>query len=154
MQVQQERDRVLGRPIVWITSGVLVATAAFVFLAALILATEVEDSQSVARTQGFEDEINQMELTLIERRAPGPELEDIKLRRLETFGWLNEDAGMLHIPIGVAMDLYLRERAAQGRGPAAPALNPRTSDAGSEATGRAVQETESDARAPRGQEAP
>lgn len=149
MQVMQERDQVLSRRIVWITIGVLIATAAFVSLAALILAAEVSDESSVGRTQRFDDEINHIELTLIEHTAPGSEQEEAKLRRLEGFGWLNEVAGELHIPIEVAMDLYLRERASQVSVGAAPARDQRAADAGSEATGVEDQQVE-----PRGAQVP
>jgi len=54
------------------------------------------------------DEVNAMELTPF-GLMPAPELQGRADRaRLESFGWVDRDAGVLHIPIQEAFDLYLK----------------------------------------------
>ncbi len=116
MQVQQERDRVPARHLLWVTLAALGATAAFVVLAAVILDAELGEQDSVVRARSNQAAVNQLELTLIERTAPGGELDKAKEKRLNSYGWLNADAGVLHIPIEVATKWYLRQQSVRDAG--------------------------------------
>lgn len=106
----QEADLVPGRMIAGVTVGVVVAIAAGVVIAWGIgrcsSAGGVPD-----RTLGAPPhEVSSMERRVFSVQAQGIELDERADAFLSTYGWVDRDARTVHVPIGVAFDLYLARR--------------------------------------------
>ena len=117
MKSTQEEDRVPGKRVMTVLVGVLVITAAFVLTAWLWADCRVAElgggpgpvAAPVEKMQQVPEGVKDM-MVLYDEPAPVYEQRDKKIRRLHGYGWVERDAGLIHIPIERAMELSLRER--------------------------------------------
>lgn len=114
MEVRQEEDLVPARKIMVIAAIVVAVSAAYIFAALGIEACGPRGPLPGAYGQDVPEEVNAMELTLFDTELPS-ELAVREARAyLQSFGWIDAEAGVAHIPIEVAIDLYLAERGVEG----------------------------------------
>ena len=80
------------------------------------------------------DEVNHIEMTLFKNELTAPDLRTQALQRLRSYGYVDRQRQIVHIPIERAFDLYLER---QRRGTEGASLTPATrDDAALEETGR------------------
>lgn len=127
MKVAQEEDLVPGKRVMAVLVAVLVITAGGVLTAWLIadcrgkalgpepVATPLEGMQRIP------EDINGMELVLFDEPAPAYVQRARQEPRLRAYGWVSREAGVVHIPIERAMELYVRQRSRAERGQELPA---------------------------------
>ena len=110
---EQEPDRVPGAKLAWI--GVVSTAIAIAAVLVAVVLTRAETKQAVlyASTPAPEPR-GTVERTLVAGSARGWEENGAQRRELERFGWVDRDAGVAHIPIDRAMDLWV-EREGEGR---------------------------------------
>lgn len=118
MEVRQEEDRVPGKKVIVIAAGVAVVSAAYILAAWAIGSCRTEalaPGGYVETARVVPDEVNAMEMTLFDT-VLAPEL-DVREQRayLGSFGWIDPERGIAHIPIDLAIDLYLEERGVEVR---------------------------------------
>jgi hypothetical protein len=116
MEVRQEEDRVPGGKVM-VIAGIVVVVSAIYILAALGIETcGPKGPLPGAYGQDVPQEVNAMELTLFDTELPS----EIAVRQerayLDSFGWIDPEAGIARVPIDVAIDLYLAERGVQAEG--------------------------------------
>ncbi len=110
----QEPDRVEGRLIVVVLAGVIVASTVGVLGARWIERGRGEGTRALSMP---------VEVNAIETRPFGDAAEGLEEHRaaeawLSSYGWVDREAGLIHVPIDVAIDLYLaRQRAPAGSPP-------------------------------------
>lgn len=115
MKPLQQDDRIASRWIVLVLLGVVAISAlsvSWVFvrippnLAAREAAPDIDrDAPRV---------INGVDWSLFSEAAPGIELREKQQQRLRSYGWVDRDRGIVHIPIDDAIDIYL-SRGGQSR---------------------------------------
>lgn len=136
VEIEQEPDVVEERPL-WISAAVIAAGIVVSFAATVWIMVRL--GYPLAGSPGgvvdppIPNEVNQLESHVYQIETEG-ELGVYERRaRLEGWGWVDADTGRIHIPIDVAIELYLGERAATAP-PAAPpgtapaAIQPRGGD--------------------------
>jgi len=67
-----------------------------------------------------QDEIGIVNQKLFELEASSDQLRDAQRARLDSYGWVNRDAGVVHIPISKAMEqvsVELRKSSGEGEAP-------------------------------------
>lgn len=143
MRVVQEPDRVNPRFILIVTVVSILVTALGVAIAAGIIgiteqgiarATTEDGRRTPARLRGQPDEVNHIEMTLFKNELTAPDLRTQALQRLRSYGYVDRQRQIVHIPIERAFDLYLER---QRRGTEGASLTPATrDDAALEETGR------------------
>ncbi|MGH7271999.1 MAG: hypothetical protein ACREJ3_16335, partial [Polyangiaceae bacterium] len=110
--VHQEEDVIASRRLVRIGVVSLLVGALGAFFAGLILVVNTGTLRPSAAgphgTQPAPREISRVEQTPIWYVRDGIDLRDAQKRELETWGWLDRDAGLAEIPIERAIDLVLR----------------------------------------------
>lgn len=127
MKVSQERDHIPGGRVVAVTIGVLVAIVIGVLAAWLIetcragqLEAKREPGMFLGPVPGVRPgptadtrvpaEIYGMELDIFDVYTPGLTQRARQRQLLESYGWVDRDAGLVRIPIERAMELYLQQR--------------------------------------------
>lgn len=107
--IRQERDRV-SRSLV-VLAAVLVAAISAIYVAVSWALTSAPPGAEVDRLPG---ELGVIEAARweIETRAEVQARED--RARLNSYGWMDRDGGIIHIPIDRAIELYLQDRAGSG----------------------------------------
>lgn len=114
---QQEPDRVSGRRITSYIVGVVLATLAGVFIAVWIgscRAHEIDNVLLWPARQEVPGEVNAMETRSFSQQAQGIEWNAASADWLASYGWVDREQGIVHIPVEVAFDLYLaRQRQPQ-----------------------------------------
>jgi hypothetical protein len=110
--VHQEEDVVASGRLVRIAVVSVVIGAIGVLLAGILLAVRVGSvTPSLGRPQGSRaagHEISGVEQTPIRDARVGEDLRDAQRRGLETWGWVDRDAGIARIPIDRAMDVVAK----------------------------------------------
>jgi hypothetical protein len=110
--VHQEEDVVASGRLVRIGVVSVVIGATGVLVAGILLAVRVGAvTPSLAGPQGPRAAgrtISGVEQTPIRDARVGEDLRDAQRRDLETWGWVDRDAGIVRIPIGRAMDLVAK----------------------------------------------
>ena len=101
MNPLQERDHVDGGPIAKIMIGLIAIGVAAIAVAAVLMGHGPE--RSAARTAPRT--IGSIEQTQITTTAAGLELHDRQRESLETWRWVDRDAGVAAIPIERAMQI-------------------------------------------------
>lgn len=112
-KVQLSEDRIPGRPVV---AAALVVVVVSLLLCGWAWLIHVQKSRELApgpRAQAVEvgRTLSEVRQTLILEERPGQILFRKQRERLETFGWVDREAGILHIPIEAAMDQVAGEGA-------------------------------------------
>ena len=113
MKVVQEEDLVPGKRIMAVLAAVLVITAGGVLSAWLIGDCRSEDlgpgpvATPLEGMTKIPEEVNAMELVLFDEPAPAYVQRALEEQRMRTYGWVSREAGVIHIPIERAMELYL-----------------------------------------------
>jgi hypothetical protein len=113
----QEPDRVPGRKISGYIVGVVAATLAGVFIAVWIGSCRAHEIDTVLvwpPTPAVPGEVNAMETRPFVVQAQGLEWNAANSDWLASYGWVDRARGIVHVPVDVAIDLYLaRQRQAQ-----------------------------------------
>lgn len=116
MKVSQERDQLPHRTLTGVGVGLVAATAVFVLVAWLLLrCTESPGLAPPARDQPPPDEVNRMELTLFDTLPRPLSAYAVKRVWLRSYGWIDRDRGLVHIPIERAIELYLEREPEEAR---------------------------------------
>ncbi len=110
--VRAEEDRVSSRRIV----AVGIASLLVFFLASLVAtrmmvrdrAALLPDGPPPPPAEVGQPKIGIVEQQLYERTRTGPEWKAEQLRRLQSWGWVDRQQGLAHIPVDSAMDLVVR----------------------------------------------
>lgn len=106
----QEQDIVPGRAIAAVGMGVIAATIFGTWLAYAIGECSTRDmsagatERSAPRSQG---EVNNMERTIFAMEAQGTEMHLRAEELLARYGWVDREQQIVHIPLAVAVELYL-----------------------------------------------
>ncbi len=106
----QEQDIVPGRAIATVGMGVIVATIFGTWLAYAIGECSTRDMSAGAteraapRTSG---EVNNIERGLFGTEAQGLEFHRRAEDLLSRYGWVDRDQEIIHVPLAVAVELYL-----------------------------------------------
>lgn len=108
----QEEDRLPPRRTLVITGGVIATIVLSSLVAAALLrwtlgGLDVEHGVARARPATTPREISGIEQTVIDVDRGGLKLLRAQQERLESYGWVDRRAGIAHIPIERAFDLYL-----------------------------------------------
>ncbi len=106
----QETDLVPGRRIAAATIGAVIATAAGVLIAYGVgdcASTDATTRWMSGSPPAMPREINAMETAVFAVEAQGVEANQRAEAHLASYGWVDEERGIIHVPIDVAFDLYL-----------------------------------------------
>jgi hypothetical protein len=124
---KQQPDVVPGRAIAAVIAAAMVATAVGVAIAWGLadcgrgagsgVAEPGAPDRAPARPARMPSEVSAVETTLFDERAQGLEDRAAAEAWLSSYGWVDRERGIVHIPIDAAIDLYLRRRAASGEAP-------------------------------------
>lgn len=126
MKVTQEGDHVPGGRVIAVTIGLIVAIAIGVLAAWLVEACRAQELEAdrdqdmflgpvpgvrpgPAAEQRIPAEVHGMELGLFDDYAPGLTQRTRARQRLESYGWVDREAGLVRIPVERAMELYLQQ---------------------------------------------
>lgn len=127
MRARQEPDIVPGRRIIDVGITTIVVTAAGVLSAWLLAGHfhgELGGQPYVGQAaEGQPGEVAAMETTLFEERDDRPPPPTEAYESLQRYGWVDRDAGVVRIPIGRAMEVYV-ERHRNAAPDAGPEVNP------------------------------
>lgn len=104
---KQEPDLVPGRPILAVVAGAIAATALGVAIAWRL----ADCGGPRPHPATMPAEVSAVETTLFGERAQGIEDHRAAEAWLSSYGWVDRERGIVHIPIDAAIDLYLRRRA-------------------------------------------
>jgi hypothetical protein len=108
MKISQESDHVPGRRVITVTVVAIVISAVGILGAWLIVTTTAEQAQPALRGthQPMAREIYDKDRWLFAERG---ELAGRRgdIQRLSSYGWVDEQKGVIHMPIRRAMELYL-----------------------------------------------
>jgi hypothetical protein len=109
--VRQEADVVPGARLVRIgVAGVVVGLVGIVVAAVLLVASDGSVAPSFANPGGAPvspRRISNVEQTPIGATHDGQELQAAQLRELQTWSWVDRDAGIVRVPIDRAIDLVV-----------------------------------------------
>jgi hypothetical protein len=112
--VRQEEDRISSRTIVLVGAGsLLVFLVAGWTAVAYLDARKAEHGPVALPAEAGKSKIGMVEQDFLDLAVRGTRQRALKLERLGSYGWVDEKAGVVHIPIDRAMELV-----AQGVRPA------------------------------------
>ncbi|HLV64191.1 MAG TPA: hypothetical protein VKY73_00195 [Polyangiaceae bacterium] len=115
MNVEQEPDRVNGR-FISITAAVSVAITGIGVLIAWVLMDGKEGVLAASpRSAEPPREVSQTEMTLFRGEVVTTNVAARRMR--ESFGWVNRERRVVHIPLERAIDLYIDRRPDQRKPP-------------------------------------
>ena len=107
---QQEPDRIASRPVLTVVLATIVATAIGVLVAWWLeigQLAQIRGDLPPTRPAQVPTEVNAMETAPFARRAQGLETNQAAEAWLGSWGWLDRERGLVHMPIDTAIDLYL-----------------------------------------------
>lgn len=110
---QQEPDRVSHHAVLWVLAGVLLSMALCAVTAWALAGPAPGPRRSGPRLPA---DVNAIERSPFAARAQGLEDRDRAEAWLRSYGWVDRGAGLVHIPIERAFDLYLERRGAPRAG--------------------------------------
>lgn len=108
-EVRQEPDRVPLRRALWLSALTLAVGALSVFLSAELLQRSNVTAPERARVSGTEPRPIPLEHEQIANSERGIALQAAQRKRLGQYGFIDRDAGIVHIPIERAMDLRAQD---------------------------------------------
>jgi hypothetical protein len=111
----QEPDVVPRRPILVVLAAFVAITAACVWIVWAMQSCQLGELRGDAPAEPSRPvppEVSAMETFTFTARDQGRESRDAAERWLGSYGWVDRDAGVVHIPIERAMELYLERRGA------------------------------------------
>jgi hypothetical protein len=110
-RVRQEEDAIAARPVAMTAALSVIIGSAGVFFAGFLLTTATgalrPDVGGKTGKRAGGRTISQVEQAPIEVWRPGIDLRDRQRRELESWGWVDRDAGIAKIPIDRAIDLVV-----------------------------------------------
>jgi hypothetical protein len=115
----QESDAVPGRWISMVGFGLIIVIVACALTAVGIEACgmRARDRQQAAEGPPIPADINAVETRPFSVEAQGLEANQVAEQQLSTFGWIDRDRGVVHVPITVGFQLLLQKQgAAAGSG--------------------------------------
>lgn len=108
-KVEQEPEEIRERPVFIVVAVATVITVLAVLVGWWILPAPASDPSAARRAEGIE--VGNIFISpLREDPAIGIEAREEARERLESWGWVSREEDVAHVPIDVAMELYL-ERA-------------------------------------------
>lgn len=115
----QEPDVLPGRTLAGVGLGVIVATGLGVMFALLLGRCRSHELghawvPPLARPE-ITGEIDTMETRPFSVEAQGLEATRLAERHLHSYGWIDRDRQIVHLPIDVAIELYLANQPGDGR---------------------------------------
>lgn len=113
----QQPDRVPGHTILGVGIGVIVSIVIGLLAAwgiADCTANEPAIAWNPSNPPRSPAEVNAMETAPFSNEAQGIEMHGHAARLLTTYGWVDRDRGIVHVPIDVAFDLLLARERQQG----------------------------------------
>jgi hypothetical protein len=103
----QERDRVAGRALTAIALTGIVITIASILVAWLVMNAASPHPEEQASAAPPPASLGTVEHSLFDKTARGLELRASQRQELDELGWSDRDAGLVHVPIDRAIDLYV-----------------------------------------------
>jgi hypothetical protein len=116
MKDSQEAEQIPGKIVVLVLAGAVVIASLAVAVEALML-TRAEPAQLRSALPRETATVGRIQQRTFDRTAAGTELKAAQLRRLASYGWVDREQGVVHLPIERAMDLWIarnRDAARQG----------------------------------------
>ena len=113
--VRQEPDLLPGKKVTTVLVGLIVIVV-IGYVAAFLLgdcrARELgaPPDRRVTEAERIPAEVNAMETTIFDEEAQGLEDQEVATERLDSYGWVDRERGLVHIPIEQAFDVYLERR--------------------------------------------
>jgi hypothetical protein len=107
MKGRQEPDRVQGKIVVLTFAGTVVIASIAVAAEAILLARARPPPELRAAEPRHVASVGSIQQRPFERPAVGLELKAEQKRRLESYGWVDRNRGVVHLPIERAMDWSL-----------------------------------------------
>jgi hypothetical protein len=107
---RQEPDLIASRPVLLVVVATVVLTAVGVAVAWLLEVGQLGAIQGDApppRPPRIPTEVSAIETQIFARRAQGLEDNRAAERWLSSYGWIDREQGVVHIPIEAAIELYL-----------------------------------------------
>lgn len=117
MRVEQQEDEIRAAPVLTVllvVIAVVVGSVAWVAIGLHGAARSRHPEGYTERNLYPPKEVNSMPMQVF-RDKPGLGLQ-LRMKHehaIDSYGWVNRKAGVVHIPIGKAMDLYLSRRSQQ-----------------------------------------
>lgn len=116
MRVTQEPDVIADRVILTVVVVSIAVTAVGVGVAWALHEPKPSvagrEDTAVMKPQVVPAEVNAMETTFFNERVNVPPPRWGGAKALESYGWVDRDRGLVHIPINRAIELWLERRAA------------------------------------------
>lgn len=115
-ELHQERDELPGKTVVGVIVGILVAIAIGVLAAAGLESCRTHQLGALSPKMPHQPpnamppKVNAIETRPFTEQALGLADRASALERLESYGWVDRERGVVHIPIGRAFGLYLERR--------------------------------------------
>jgi hypothetical protein len=110
----QEPDHVPGKIVVLVLGGAVLIASLAVAVEALMLAKAEPRGRLRSALPRETAAVGSIQQRTFDRRGVGTELKAAQLRHLTSYGWVDRDRGVVHVPIDRAMDLWIeRSRAGQ-----------------------------------------
>ena len=119
--VEQEPEGVSLRRVVVIAVATLAVMTGAVGVSYLLL-PEVPLGEAPEGDQTLRERQGEVLITRVRRRAIGLERQREAREHLLEYGWVDEDEGIVHVPVEAAMELYLERASRRERVPDAGAV--------------------------------
>lgn len=110
----QEPEEVRSRPVVVVTLGVLIATLLGSLIAYLILVGSIGTARLPSGEPEAPESLGVLHSSLINEEA----LRDRPTAEppvYDDYAWVDEDAGVIQVPLDVAIEVYLEQHAAHAQ---------------------------------------
>jgi hypothetical protein len=108
IEIRQEPDRVPRRPLVESAIAIVVAIVACAGVTILLTGRQLGLARRV-----LDRGPDQIESTVFAFETPAEQARRAATDRLRSWGWVDRKAGLIHVPLDVAIELYLAERRSQ-----------------------------------------
>jgi hypothetical protein len=109
----QEPNQIPGKIVVLVLGGAMLIASLAVAVEALMLARAEPRGQLRSALPRETRTVGSIQQRTFDHGAASTELKSAQLRHLASYGWVDRDRGVVHLPIERAMDLWI-ERARTG----------------------------------------
>lgn len=125
MKITQEPDRFNNRVVSLVAAVTIAVTVAGVLIAWGLLRLSTDPSgvagiRSAGRAQNTPSQVSSIDLTLFRRETPPQGV--VSHPRLRTYGFVEKEEGIIHVPLEQAMRLYLQRSRSRSSSPQAAPL--------------------------------